>query len=232
VVTDSAADLPDDELGPALHPHGCGALHFGDRSYLDKVGITARSLRRDRAQSAASEDLAAAAGDFRRQFEFLGSHFDSVVSVNLTRQASGTCGAAEAAATRVSTHGKVTVVDSMNASVGQGLVAMYAAECAQAGYDAARVIDATRAILPRTRTFGLSARSSTRARRPRAALGQERRRRAAADAVLHADRKAESPRAACCSGANGSRRSSRASCAGACATTCPIACWSATQLRG
>jgi DegV family protein with EDD domain len=55
----------------------------------------------------------------------------------------------------VSTHGKVTVVDSLNASLGQGLVAMYAAECAQAGYEAARVIEATRAILPKTQTFGL-----------------------------------------------------------------------------
>jgi DegV family protein with EDD domain len=68
---------------------------------------------------------------------------------------SGTCGAAEAAAARVSTHGKVTVIDSLNASLGQGLVAMYAAECAQAGYDAARVIEATRAVVPKTRTFGL-----------------------------------------------------------------------------
>ena len=32
---------------------------------------------------------------------------------------------------------------------------MYAAECALAGYDAARVIEATRAIVPRTLTFGL-----------------------------------------------------------------------------
>jgi hypothetical protein len=32
---------------------------------------------------------------------------------------------------------------------------MYAAECAQAGYDAERVVAATRAILPRTRTFAL-----------------------------------------------------------------------------
>ena len=90
--------------------------------------------------------LAPPPGDFRRQFEFLATHFESVVSVNLSRRVSGTCGAAEAAAARVSTHGKVTVVDSLNASLGQGLVAMYAAECAQAGYEAARVIEATRAI--------------------------------------------------------------------------------------
>jgi DegV family protein with EDD domain len=43
----------------------------------------------------------------------------------------------------------------MNASLGQGLVAMYAAECAQAGYSAERVIEATRAMVRRTRTYGL-----------------------------------------------------------------------------
>jgi DegV family protein with EDD domain len=144
IVTDSAADIPDDELD-RLGIHMVPVrVHFGDRSYLDKVGITAEEFYTEIAQ-----------GDFRRQFEFLASHFESVVSVNLSRRVSGTCGAAEAAAARVSTHGRVTVVDSLNASLGQGLVAMYAAECAQAGYDAARVIEATRAILPRTHTFGL-----------------------------------------------------------------------------
>jgi DegV family protein with EDD domain len=131
-------------------------VHFGDRSYLDKVGITAEEfyaeIERNPLPPKTSQPPP---GDFRRQFEFLGSHFDSVVSVNLSRRVSGTCGAAESAAARVSTHGKVTVIDSLNASLGQGLIAMYAAECAQAGYDAARVIEATRAIVPRTFTFGL-----------------------------------------------------------------------------
>ena len=156
VVTDSAADIPDDELD-RLGIHMVPVrVHFGDRSYLDKVGITAEEfyaeIERNPLPPKTSQPPP---GDFRRQFEFLGSHFDSVVSVNLSRRVSGTCGAAESAAARVSTHGKVTVIDSLNASLGQGLVAMYAAECAQAGYDAARVIEATRAIVPRTFTFGL-----------------------------------------------------------------------------
>jgi len=157
VVTDSAADLPFDELD-RLDIHMVPVrVHFGDRSYLDKVGITAEEFYAEIARNPHHPTTSQPPpGDFRRQFEFLGSHFDSVVSINLTRRASGTCGAAEAAAARVSTHGKVTVVDSMNASLGQGLVAMYAAECAQAGYDAARVIEAARAIVPRTHTFGLA----------------------------------------------------------------------------
>jgi len=156
VVTDSAADIPFDELD-RLDIHMVPVrVHFGDRSYLDKVGITAEEfyaeIERNPLPPKTSQPPP---GDFRRQFEFLASHFESVVSVNLSRRVSGTCGAAESAAARVSTHGKVTVIDSMNASLGQGLIAMYAAECAQAGYDATRVIEATRAIVPRTFTFGL-----------------------------------------------------------------------------
>jgi len=47
------------------------------------------------------------------------------------------------------------VIDSLNASTGQGLLTMYAAECAAAGYDAERVVAATQAMIPKTRTFGL-----------------------------------------------------------------------------
>jgi len=156
IVTDSAADIPDDELD-RLDIHMVPIrVQFGDRSYLDKVGMTAEEFFAEIARNPAHPTTSQPPpGDFRRQFEFLATHFESVVSVNLSRRVSGTFGAAESAAARVSTHGKVTVVDSMNASLGQGLVAMYAAECAKAGYDAARVIEATRAILPKTRTFGL-----------------------------------------------------------------------------
>jgi DegV family protein with EDD domain len=156
VVTDSAADIPDDELDRLDISMVPIRVQFDDRSYLDKVGITAEEffaeIERNPAHPKTSQPPP---GDFRRQFEFLATHFESVVSVNLSKRVSGTCGAAEAAAARVSTHGKVTVVDSLNASLGQGLVAMYAAECAQAGYDAARVIEATRAIVPKTQTYGL-----------------------------------------------------------------------------
>ena len=93
------------------------------------------------------------AGDFRRAFEFLSSHHDAVVSLNLTGRASGTRQAAESAASRVAARERVTVIDTCNASAGQGLVAMYAAECADAGMDAAAVAEAVRAVLPRTRTW-------------------------------------------------------------------------------
>ncbi len=156
VVTDSGADIPEDEMD-RLDIHMVPLrVHFGDQGYLDRIGMTPEEfydeLLRNPHHPKTSQPPP---GDFRRQFEFLASHYAAVVSVNLTRKVSGTCASAESAAARVSAHGKVTVLDSENASLGAGLVAMYAAECAQAGYDADRVIAATRAMLPRTRTFGL-----------------------------------------------------------------------------
>ena len=44
------------------------------------------------------------------------------------REVSGTYNAALTAAGRVQTHGHVRCIDSLNASIGQGLLAMYAAE--------------------------------------------------------------------------------------------------------
>ena len=156
IVTDSAADIPEDEMD-RLDIHMVPArVHFGEHGYLDKVGITAEEffdkLERGPDHPKTSQPPP---GDFRRRFEFLASHYESVLSINLTRQVSGTCAAAETAAARTSTHGQVQVLDSLNASTGEGLVVLYAAECAQAGRSLAEVVAATRAILPRTRTFGL-----------------------------------------------------------------------------
>jgi len=156
IVTDSAADIPEDEmdrLGIHMVPV---RLHFGAHSYLDKVGITSEEfyaeLLRNPAHPKTSQPPP---GDFRRQFEFLASHYPSVLSLNLSRQVSGTCGAAETAAGRTTAHGKVVVIDSMNASTGEGLIAMHAAECAAAGQSFEQVIAATRAVIPRTKTYGL-----------------------------------------------------------------------------
>jgi DegV family protein with EDD domain len=157
IVTDSAADIPEEELD-RLDIHMIPVrVHFGDRSYLDKVGITSEEFYAEIERGTEPPKTSQPPpGDFRRQFEFLGSHHSAVVSINLSSRVSGTCAAAQTAAARTTTHGTVSVVDTGNVSAGQGLAAMYAAECAAAGYDADRIIAATKAILPKTRSFGVA----------------------------------------------------------------------------
>jgi hypothetical protein len=154
IVTDSAADMPEQEI-ERLDIHLVPIrLHFGERGFLDKVTLGAEEFYRLLATSPVHPKTSQPpAGDFRRLFEFLSSHHAAVLSLNVTGSASGTRQAAESAASRVAARERVTVIDTRNASAGQGLVVMYAAECAAAGMDAAEVDAAVRAVLPRTRTF-------------------------------------------------------------------------------
>ena len=156
IVTDSAADIPEDEMD-RLDIHMVPArVHLGDRSYLDKVGITAEEFFDEIERGAYHPKTSQPPpGDFRRRFEFLASHYDSVLSINLSRRVSGTLAAAESAAARTSTHGEVQVIDSLNASAGQGLVVLHVAELAETGAGLTEVAAAARNILHATYTFGL-----------------------------------------------------------------------------
>ncbi|MCS6947200.1 MAG: DegV family EDD domain-containing protein, partial [Steroidobacteraceae bacterium] len=93
-------------------------------------------------------------GDFRRLFEFLTSHYEAVVAVHLSARASGTWNAAVSAAERV-TGRPIRVIDSRNASLGQGLIALAAAECAANGGTLEQVLAAAADAMRRTRTYAL-----------------------------------------------------------------------------
>ncbi|MFO0447081.1 MAG: DegV family protein, partial [Pseudomonadota bacterium] len=129
-------------------------VNFGEHSYLDKVSLSPAQfyelLERSPVPPKTSQPPP---GDFRRLFEFLASHYESVVSINVAGRSSGTKQAAEAAAARIA-QARVHVVDTGNASLGQGLLAMHAAECAAAGMDAAEIVASVQRMIPRTRTFG------------------------------------------------------------------------------
>jgi DegV family protein with EDD domain len=156
VVTDSAADLPESVL-EALDIHVVPVrVHFGTRSYLDKVGLSSEEFFRELATNPLHPKTSQPPpGDFRRAFEFLGSHYEAVVYVGLMSRVSGTFQSAETAAARVRTRAKILTHDSGTAALGEGLVAMRAAEVAAAGGDAEVVKQAAIEAGRRTRTWGL-----------------------------------------------------------------------------
>lgn len=156
VITDSAADIADDDMD-RLDIHMVPMrVHFGERGYLDKVGITTDEFFAELDSNPHHPTTSQPSpGDFRRQYQFLASHFPDVISVNLTSTVSGTLQAAQSAAGRINAAGNVHVVDSLNASIGEGLIAVFAAECAHAGLDAATTLAAIEEIIPGTFTFAL-----------------------------------------------------------------------------
>jgi DegV family protein with EDD domain len=156
VVVDSAADLPDSVL-EALDIHVVPVrVHFGTHSYLDKVGLSSEDFFRELATNPLHPKTSQPPpGDFRRAFEFLGSHYRAVVYVGLTARVSGTFQSAETAAHRARSNARILTIDSGTAALGQGLIAMRAAEVAAANGDAEAVRDAALDAGRRTRTWGL-----------------------------------------------------------------------------
>jgi DegV family protein with EDD domain len=156
VIVDSGADIGDADMERLdIHMVPC-RIQFGDRGYLDKVSITTDEFYAELESSPHHPTTSQPApGDFRRQFQFLASHFTDVISINLTSAASGTFQAAELAAARINAPGKVHVVDSLNASLGQGQLAILAAECAEAGLDVESTLAAVREQVPLTRTYAI-----------------------------------------------------------------------------
>lgn len=156
VITDSAADVADVDLERLdIHMVPC-RLQFGDRGYLDKVSITSKEFYEELATNPAHPTTSQPApGDFRRQFQFLATHFADVISISVTGAASGTYQAARSAAERVNAPGRIHVINSRNASLGQGLLAVFAAECAHAGVSVEKTIAAIEELIPQTMTYGM-----------------------------------------------------------------------------
>jgi len=156
VITDSAADIADDDMERLdIHMVPC-RIQFGDRGYLDKVSISIDEFYAElESNSHHPTTSQPAPGDFRRQFQFLASHFEDVLSINLTSAASGTFEAARLAASRTSAPGRIHVIDSLNASMGQGQLVVLAAECANRGADIDTTIELVRELVPQTRTYAL-----------------------------------------------------------------------------
>jgi len=96
-----------------------------------------------------------APGDFRRQFQFLASHFNDVLAITLTSRGSGTFEGAQSAAKRSNAPGRIHVLDSLNASMGQGQLTVLAAECAAAGLSIDEAIGFVKSQVPKVRTFAL-----------------------------------------------------------------------------
>ena len=157
VVTDSGGDMPVEEverLGIHVVPV---RLSFGDQEFLDGVTIDSVTFHRMLAESQEPPRTSQPpAQDFERQYALLTSHGYKVISVGLSQKLSGTTGAALQAANRFDP-GSVTVIDTLNATCGQGLLAMAAAEAAGRGYAVDEIEAMLRELIPRTRVFGIAA---------------------------------------------------------------------------
>ncbi|MGY6555457.1 MAG: DegV family protein [Wenzhouxiangella sp.] len=155
IVTDSAADVPAEEmerLGINVVPV---RLNFGDEEFLDKLGITPLEFYRRLADSPiAPKTSQPPPGDFRRQFDLLTSHGLDVVALQISSQVSGTFQAAQAAAARGDTD-QISVFDTLNGATGQGLLVLWAAEAAARGWERTAILSKLTELRSQVRTYVL-----------------------------------------------------------------------------
>ena len=140
IVVDSTADLPD-EIMEERNIHVVPVrLNFGDKHYIDKVTISAEEfwdeLQTNPIHPKTSQP---SPGDFRRQYQFLATHFESAISIHLPAKSSGTLQSA-LTASKTLTNFPTTVIDSNCLSIGTGLIAVRAAEAIEANKSSDEII--------------------------------------------------------------------------------------------
>ncbi|MFQ6611252.1 MAG: DAK2 domain-containing protein, partial [Fidelibacterota bacterium] len=131
IITDSGADFPDyDELDVHMVPV---RYSFGEKAYIDKVSMTPQEFYQKLENSPHHPQTSQPTpGDFRRQYQYIASHYNSIISIHLPHKLSGTWQSAVNASKRI-TEAPITVVDSGTVSIAQGLIVLAATEAANAG---------------------------------------------------------------------------------------------------
>lgn len=156
VVTDSAADLPEELAERYRIQQVPVRVSVDGRDYLDKAGLgTADFYRRMAAGGELPRTSQPPPGDFRRVFDFLLGHRREVLYVGLSRAVSGTLQAGEQAAARSDAR-RVRVFDSGNAAGGQALLAWRAAELAADGIALDAVLAELERLKPLTVTWAMA----------------------------------------------------------------------------
>ncbi len=153
VVTDSACDLPPatcDELGIEVVPL---TIRFGDEALVDRKDLTAPEFwARCKSAPALPETAAPSPGAFEEAYRRAqAGGADGIVVVTLSRKMSATIESAELAAGNVTADLPTRVVDSSNASLGEGMTVLLAARAAAAGGSLAEVEEVARSSARRTR---------------------------------------------------------------------------------
>ena len=156
VVTDSACDLPDDlieRLGIEVVPL---TIRFGDEELIDRKELTTGEFwRRLESSPELPETAAPSPGAFEQTFRRLvDDGATGIVCINLSSKLSGTMQSAEVAAKALEGTCPVTVVDSLQVSMGLGNLALTAARLAADGDGLDSIVADVLERRSRTKLFG------------------------------------------------------------------------------
>lgn len=141
VVTDSGGDIPY-AVREALKIHVVPlTVQFGSEIFKDGEEISVGDFyRRLRTETEIPSTCQPSPADFKAMYEKVAEPGDTIISIHLSSKMSGTYQSAVLASTMLDSNIKVRVIDSKCASMGQGLVAVTAAESVHAGKDLEEIL--------------------------------------------------------------------------------------------
>ena len=156
IVTDSTADLPSDivsELGITVVPAN---VRFGNAAYKDGVDLSSEEFF-DKLVNGPDFPTTSqpSIGEFKDAYERVAEGADGIVSVHVSGKLSGTMNSATQGASQAEADCPIEVLDTRQASMGSGLVAMAAARAAQDGASVEEAADAARSAIARSQCFAL-----------------------------------------------------------------------------
>ncbi|MAZ61058.1 MAG: hypothetical protein CMG50_02635 [Candidatus Marinimicrobia bacterium] len=131
IVVDSGADIPKEyeneiQVVPVRYS-------FGNQQHIDKVTQTTKDFYRQMASDSNHPKTSQPTpGDFKKIYNFISSHYDSIISIHLSKKISGTYQSGINAAKNIKVK-NINVIDSYSASVGLGLLAIHAVDLKQNG---------------------------------------------------------------------------------------------------
>ena len=157
VVTDSTSDLPHE----LAQQHGISIVplnvHFGNDAYLDGVDIKSEEFyAKLQSEKIFPTTSAPSAGTFMKLYRELAKSHDSIVSLHLSSKVSATYAAARQAAEEVKSEGiTVEAVDTLQASMALGLIAIGVAKTTADGASLSEAVATANSLSPRATFTGL-----------------------------------------------------------------------------
>jgi len=153
IVTDSASDFEGDNLNIYIVPL---RYNFGSKGYIDKVSQTTSNFYEELMTNEYHPQTSQpTAGDFRKQYQFLSSHYETIISLHIPKKLSGTYQSA-INASKNTPDAKITVIDTNNVSVANGLIVKYAAKLIKAGKTHSEIIDGINLAIKKTKVFAIA----------------------------------------------------------------------------
>lgn len=141
IVTDSTADVPikiAQEYGIEIVPLN---VHFGEEVYKDGVDIWSEEFyNKLRNESVLPNTSQPSPGDFLKTYQKIAKPGDTIISIHISREMSGTADAAKLAAEMMGADYRIEIVDSRQVTLSLGILVIAAAKAVKNGASAETIL--------------------------------------------------------------------------------------------